>query len=78
MPKDISQFELTSQDRLREVASILTRGVARWRKQVKSGRTMPVSAPPESSETGLATCSKTSLSVSRTHGLHLRDDGDVA
>ena len=79
MPKDISQYELKPSDRLREVASILARGVDRWRRQVQSGLSMPDSAPSKSSKTGLATCFETSLSVSHdTCGLRLRDDGDAA
>lgn len=79
MPNDDSQAELMPQERLREVASILARGVARWRKQVKSSRLMPDSGARKPPDTGLATCFETRLSVSHdTRGLGLRDDGDEA
>jgi hypothetical protein len=74
----IAKAELSPTDRLREVASILARGADRWRRQVKSGLSMPDSASSKLPETGLATCSETGVSVSRAHGLHLRDDGDMA
>ena len=77
MPKYISQPEVGPGDRLREVASILARGVVRWRKQVKAGQIMPVSGPENGPGIHLEVPAKTVLSVSpSTRGLRLRDDGD--
>ena len=77
MPKISSQPEPKPTDRLREVASILARGVVRWRKQVKSGHLMPVSGPKNGPGIGLEVPVETSLSVSLdTRGLRLRHDGD--
>lgn len=79
MPTDKSQPALTTTDRLREVASIFARGVARWRNQDTAGRSMPDSGPENPPKIGLATCFETGLSGSLdTRGLRLRDDGDDA
>jgi hypothetical protein len=77
MPKPISQAELTPHERLRAVASILARGVARCRKRVQAGRIMHVSGDEDSPGIGLEVPGETRPSVSHeTHGLRLRADGD--
>lgn len=73
----ITQPALTPTGRLREVASILARGVVRGRKQVKSGQIMPVPGPETAPRIRLEVPTETGLSVSpSTSGLAMRDDGD--
>ncbi|QDV91520.1 hypothetical protein RAS2_26220 [Phycisphaerae bacterium RAS2] len=74
---DVSQPELSPAERLRAVASILARGVARWRQHVRAGRSMHVSSDEDSPGIGLEVPGETRPSVSHdTHGLRLRADGD--
>ena len=77
MPKCNSQVESSAVDRLREVASILARGLIRCRKQAWSGQTMPVSGPENGPRIRLEVPAETSLSVSpSTRGLAKRVSGD--
>lgn len=79
MPKSCPAMDLSPQERLREVASILARGVARWRREVKADQIMHGSVTEDSAGIGLEKPVETILSVSpRTHGLGLWDDGDAA
>lgn len=79
MPKPLPQLVLSPADCHREVASILARGVVRWRKQVKLGHFATDSEAEKPPKTGLATCFETPLSGSlNTRGLRLREDGDDA
>ncbi len=79
MPKACPAMDLSPEERLREVASILARGVARWRKEVKAGRIMHDVATGATTGIGLEVPSKTVLSVSpSTRKLAMRDDGDAA
>lgn len=79
MPKSCPAMDLSPQDRLCEVASILARGAARWRREVKAGRIMHASANEDSTGIGLEQPAETILSVSpRTRRLAMRDDGDAA
>jgi hypothetical protein len=79
MPRSNSQPDLTPADRLREVATILARGVVRWRKQAKIGVFAHSPGPGNSPGIGLEVPAKTGLSVSLdTRGLRPRDDGDDA
>jgi hypothetical protein len=52
-PAKLSPDDVSHTDRFRAVASILARGVARWRVRVKAGRIMPVSAVEDSPRIGL-------------------------
>ena len=77
MPRCNSQSDAIPADRLREVASILARGVVRWRKQVKAGRITPVSDQENAPRIRLEVPAKTVLSVSpSTRGLAMRVAGD--
>lgn len=79
MPKSCPAMGLTPQDRLREVASILARGAARWRREVKAGRDMHAAATGDADGIGLEQPAETVLSVSpRARKLAMRDDGDAA
>ncbi len=79
MPSSTKHPPLEPNDRRREVARILARGVIRWRKRAQVGHFAHTEAPQNPSGTGLAQCGETSLSLSDgTRGLRLRDDGDEA
>lgn len=72
-----SEPALSPADRRRQVASILAKGVIRWRRRAK---TVGVIAVPESRrnrENRLELSGQTRLSVS-TRGLSPRGDGDEA
>ena len=79
MPKSCPAMDLSPEERLREVASILARGVIRWRNEVKAGRIMHAAVTGDSPGIGLEVPSQTVLSVSpSTRKLAMRDDGDAA
>jgi len=78
MPRTQAHF-ISAEQRRREVAAILARGVLRLRRNAsKIGfRHAPESAPDQQNCLELPV--ETRLSVSHgTHGLRLRDDGDDA
>jgi hypothetical protein len=65
--------------RRRQVASILARGVVRWRRQVKATTISDAQKSRPAAETCLELSRKTRLSVSDgTRGFTPRDDGDDA
>ena len=79
MPSHLECSTLSPDDRRREVASILAKGVIRWRQRAKTARLKhaPESAPP--AENGLEVSAETRLSVSdRTRGFTPRGSGDNA
>ncbi len=79
MPKSCPAMDLSPEERLREVASILARGTARWRREVKAGRVMHGLAAGAAPGIGLEQPAETVLSVSpSTRVLAMRDDGDEA
>lgn len=55
--------DLSPTDRRREVAALLAKGVARWRKREKAAGFMPVSESPPEPENGLELSGETRLSV---------------
>ena len=66
---------LSPAERRREVASILARGVIRWRRRAKSAGIMDTEKSAVSGETRLELPAKTRLSVG-TRGFTPRSDGD--
>jgi hypothetical protein len=60
--------ELTAQQRFREVASILARGVIRCQRALRSVASSPEKVSPESSPGGLEVPGNTRLSVPRRIG----------
>jgi hypothetical protein len=64
-------------ERRRQVASILARGVIRWRRRAKSAGIIDTEKSAVSGETRLELPGETRLSVG-TRGLTPRDDGDEA
>ena len=69
--------DLSPAERRREVASILARGVIRWRRRAKSAGTIVTEKSAVSGETRLELSGKTRLSVG-TRGFTPRSDGDEA
>jgi hypothetical protein len=68
---------LSPADRRRQVASILARGVIRWRRRAKSAGIIDAKKSPPGRETGLELSRETRLSVSDgTRGFTPRDDGE--
>lgn len=65
-------------ERRRQVASILARGVVRWRRRVKATGISDAQESPPAAENRLELPRETRLSVSRTRRLRPRDDGDNA
>ena len=77
MPKHHNDEHLCPVERRREVASILARGVIRWRRRAKSAGIMDTEKSAVSGETRLELPAKTRLSVG-TRGFTPRSDGDEA
>ena len=70
---------LSPTERRRQVASILAKGVIRWRRRAKSNGNIDAEKSPPVSKNHLAISAETSLSVSdATRGFTLRGDGDNA
>lgn len=70
---------LSPDDRRREVASILAKGVVRWCRRAKSAGIIDVSESRPDGGIGLELSGETRLSVSNgTRGFTLRADGDNA
>ncbi len=69
--------DLSPAERRREVASILARGVIRWRRRAKSAGIIVTEKSAVSGETRLELSGKTRLSVG-TRGFTPRSDGDEA
>lgn len=66
-------------DRRRQVASILARGVMRWRRQAKSSAIIDAQESAPAAENRLELSPETRLSVSDgTRGFTMRADGDDA
>ena len=77
MPRRTEVQPLSPDNRRREVAAILARGILRLRRNVRSGGNRHAQESQDSSENGLELPGETRLSVSEsTRGLRLRDDGD--
>jgi hypothetical protein len=68
---------LSPADRRHQVASILAKGVIRWRKRAKSAGIIDAQKSPLGRKTGLELSRETSLTVG-TRGFTPRDDGDNA
>jgi len=74
-----TMIELAPDERRREVAAILARGVRRLRRIARIGGNTHAPESQNSAENGLELPAGTRLSVSdSTRGLRLRDDGDNA
>lgn len=69
--------DLSPAERRREVASILARGVIRWRRRAKSAGIIVTEKSAVSGETRLELSGRTRLSVG-TRGFTPRSDGDEA
>ena len=70
---------LSPADRRRQVASILAKGIIRWRRRAKSAGIINATESPQNADTGLELSGETRLSVSEgTRGFTPRDDGDDA
>ena len=79
MPTHRELPDLSPDQRRREVASILAKGVIRWRQRARTARFMHARQSSPSTEKGLEVSAETRLSVSNDpRGLWLRDDGDNA
>lgn len=63
MPKHREDEHLSSADRRREVASILAKGVVRWRRRTKTADTFDAEKSSPGREIGLELGRKTRLSV---------------
>lgn len=78
MPKRTDAL-LDPAERRRQVASILARGVARWRRQVKATTISDAQKSAPAAENRLELFRETRLSVSDgTRGFTMRADGDDA
>lgn len=78
MPKR-TDAPLDPAERRRQVASILARGVVRWRRQVKSATISDVRESAPAAKNRLELSRETRLSVSDgTRGFTMRADGDNA
>ena len=83
MPKYREIEHLLPAERRGEVASILARGLVRWRRKIGRAGASPAQAPPEEAQEPaeggqklLAFQGETSVSVdSGTRGLRVRSDG---
>ena len=79
MPQRTEANSMSADERRREVAAILARGVLRLRRIARIGGTTPAPESQNLPENGLELPGETRLSGSdATHGLRLRDDGDNA
>ncbi len=77
MPRWTEEHSMSPDDRRREVAAILARGVLRLRRIARIRRNVPVPESRDLSEKGLELPGETRLSASDgTRGLRQRDDGD--
>jgi len=77
MPKQRADENLSPADRRREVASILARGLIRWRRRAKAAGIIDAQESSPGREIGLELSRETRLSVS-TRGFTPRGDGDDA
>jgi hypothetical protein len=66
---DSSVSELTAEQRLKQVAAILARGVRRYRNRLRRSASRPEKEVPESSPAGLEVPGNPRLSVSRCFGV---------
>jgi hypothetical protein len=74
-----TETPLSSADRRRQVASILAKGVIRWRRRAKAAGIIDAPGSPQNPETRLELSGETRLSVSDgTRGLSPRGNGDEA
>lgn len=72
-----TEAPLDPSERRRQVASILARGVIRWRRQARLSTTSDAQVSAPEAETRLELSRKTRLSVSDgTRGFTMRADGD--
>ena len=79
MPKRGATDDLSPTDRRREIASILAKGVTRWRRRAKAAGIIDAQESTPGRETGLELSRGTRLSVvDGTRGLSPRRDGDDA
>ncbi len=79
MPDYTEAPSMPPDERRREIAAILARGILRLRRIARIGGNMHAPESLNVPENGLELPGKTRLSVSdRTSGLRLRDDGDNA
>jgi len=60
--------DLTPDQRFKQVAAILAKGVIRHQRSLRRGESRSVNNPPETSTAGLEVPEKTRLSVSRCIG----------
>jgi hypothetical protein len=66
---DASFSELTADERLRQLATILARGVRRYQLRLRRSESHPEKEAPESSPAGLEVPGELRLSVSRSIGV---------
>lgn len=66
---DASFSELTADQRLKQVAAILARGVRRYHRRLRRSESRPEKEVPESSPAGLEVPANPRLSVSRRIGV---------
>ncbi len=79
MPSRTEASSMPANERRREVAAILARGVLRLRRVAQIGGIMHAPKSQDLRENGLELPGETRLSVSDgTRGLRLRDEGDNA
>ncbi len=79
MPLRASESTISPVDRRRQVASILAKGVIRWRRRAKTASIIDAQESAPAGEDRLELSRETRLSVSDdTRGLSPRDDGDEA
>ena len=79
MPVCTEANPMSPNERRRQVAAILARGVLRQRRIARIGRTTHAPESQDLAEKGLELPAETRLSVSDdTRGLRLRDNGDNA
>ncbi len=77
MPRHRETQCISPADRRREVASILARGVIRWRRKARTVGDLDAQESSPGRGIGLELFRETRLSVvDRTRGLRLRDVGD--
>jgi hypothetical protein len=74
-----SEPALSPDERRRQVAAILAKGVMRWRRRAKNAGIIDAPELSPDREIGLELCRETRLSVvNDTRGFTPRDDGDDA
>ncbi|GAB6185754.1 hypothetical protein JCM17478_12560 [Thermopirellula anaerolimosa] len=66
---DSSFSDLTAEQRLKQLAAILARGVRRYHSRLRRSQSRPEKEVPESSPAGLEVPGKPRLSVSRRFGV---------